>query len=165
MYHEQFPNSHLFVLSIFLKPGIIWVRICSVVFVRRFTQTIRKNCWCGSYSVHEQLLSTSYPRHPLLHEWQTDEPPMLLKAISQWPHTSTGWEMKNPVLLTRPVYEQHTSIHLAEKLQEAVAKFKLKKPRTIAVTTDSTGNIVDAVSESTNRMICPQIGWFALTFN
>ncbi|KAK1904112.1 Zinc finger BED domain containing protein 1 [Dissostichus eleginoides] len=70
--------------------------------------------------------------------------------------------MKNPVLLTRPVYEQHTSTHLAEKLQEAVAEYKLEKPKTIAVTTDNARNIVNAVSEAG---LGPQIGCFAHTYN
>ncbi|KAI4824950.1 hypothetical protein KUCAC02_020661 [Chaenocephalus aceratus] len=75
---------------------------------------------------------------------------------------NSEWEMQNPVLLTRPVYEQHTSTHLAEKLQEAVAEYKLEKPKTIAVTTDNARNIVKAVSEAG---LGPQTGCFAHTLN
>jgi len=67
--------------------------------------------------------------------------------------------MKNPVLSTRPVYEQHTSTHLAEKLQEAVTEWKLEKPRTIAVTTDNARNIVNAVNEAG---LGPQIAYLPI---
>lgn len=48
------------------------------------------------------------------------------------------------MLQTRPVYEQQTHTHLAEKLQEAAAEWKLEKP--IAVTIDNARNIVNAVN-------------------
>ncbi|KAJ8353394.1 hypothetical protein SKAU_G00209610 [Synaphobranchus kaupii] len=76
---------------------------------------------------------------------------------------NSEWEMKNPVLQMHPVYEQHTSTHLAEELQEAVAEWKLERPRTtIAVTTDNARNIVNAVSEAG---LGPHIGCFAHTLN
>lgn len=57
--------------------------------------------------------------------------------------------MKSPVLQTRPVYEQHTSTHLAER--------KLKP---VAVTTDNARNIVNAVSDAG---LGPHIGCLNLT--
>ena len=72
------------------------------------------------------------------------------------------WEMKNPVWLTRPVYEQHTSTQLAEKLQEEATEWNLEKPRTIAVTTDNARNIVNAGNEAG---LGPQIACFAHTLN
>lgn len=66
--------------------------------------------------------------------------------------------MKSPLLQTRPVYEQDTSTHLAEKLQEAVAEWKLKP---VAVTTDNARNI-NAVRDIG---LGPHIGCFAHTLN
>ncbi len=63
--------------------------------------------------------------------------------------TNAEWEMPNPILQTCAVYEQHTSTHLAEKLQEAVAEWELERPRTTtSVTTDNARNMVNAFSEA-----------------
>ena len=49
----------------------------------------------------------------------------------------------------RHLYESHTSAHLAEKLQEVVAEWKLERPgTTISVTTDNAKNSVNAVSRA-----------------
>lgn len=76
---------------------------------------------------------------------------------------SSEWDMRSVVLQTRPLHEQHTSIHLAEKLKEVVSEWKLERPgMPIAVTTDNARNIVNAVGEAG---LGPQIGCFAHTLN
>ncbi|KAI4829903.1 hypothetical protein KUCAC02_001563 [Chaenocephalus aceratus] len=71
--------------------------------------------------------------------------------------------MQSHVLQTRPLYEQHTSTHLAEVLKEVVSEWKLERPgNTIPVTTDNARNIVNAISEAG---LGPQIGCFAHTIN
>lgn len=73
------------------------------------------------------------------------------------------WNIQSHVLQTRPIYEQHTSTHLAEELKEAVSEWKLERPgSTIPVTTDNARNIVNAISEAG---LGPQIGCFAHTLN
>ncbi|XP_073721603.1 E3 SUMO-protein ligase ZBED1-like [Misgurnus anguillicaudatus] len=73
------------------------------------------------------------------------------------------WEMKASVLQTRPLHEQHTTTHLAEKLQEVVAEWKLERPgTTISVTTDNAKNIVNAVREAG---LGPHVACFAHTLN
>ncbi|XP_039608816.1 E3 SUMO-protein ligase ZBED1-like [Polypterus senegalus] len=78
-------------------------------------------------------------------------------------YISPQWEMRNHVLQTRHVYEQHTSTNLAEHLKEAVNEWKLERPgTTIPVTTDNAKNIVSAVKAAG---LGPQIGCFAHTIN
>ena len=73
------------------------------------------------------------------------------------------WEIKNPVLQTRPIYEAHTSEHLAEVLREVVVEWKLDgQNATIPVTTDNAKNIVNA---SHAAGLSPHIGCFAHTVN
>ncbi|XP_051574115.1 E3 SUMO-protein ligase ZBED1 isoform X1 [Myxocyprinus asiaticus] len=77
-------------------------------------------------------------------------------------YISPDWEMKSPVLQTRPVYE-HKSTNYAEKLKEVVADWSLERPRcTIPVTSDNAKNIVSAVLEAG---LGPQIDCFAHTIN
>lgn len=85
--------------------------------------------------------------------------PATESSLTVTAHFNSKWEMKSPVLQTRPVYEQHTSTHPAENLQEAVAEWKLKP---VAVTTDNERNIVNAVSDAG---LGPHIGCFAHTLN
>ncbi|CAL8258917.1 unnamed protein product, partial [Arctogadus glacialis] len=40
------------------------------------------------------------------------------------------WEMRSPVLQTRPLYESHTGSHLAQVLTQAVEEWKIKRPTT-----------------------------------
>ncbi|XP_040188247.1 E3 SUMO-protein ligase ZBED1-like [Rana temporaria] len=76
---------------------------------------------------------------------------------------TADWEMRSPVLQTRPLYESHTSAHLAQVLTEAVDEWKLKRPSTnIPVTTDNAKNQVNAVIEAG---LGPQIGCFAHVVN
>lgn len=76
---------------------------------------------------------------------------------------STEWGMRTVVLQTRPLHEQHTSTHLAEKLTEVVSEWNLKKNgMPLAVTTDNARNIVNAVGEAG---LGPHIGCFAHTLN
>ncbi|XP_077094330.1 E3 SUMO-protein ligase ZBED1-like [Siphateles boraxobius] len=75
----------------------------------------------------------------------------------------SDWKMKASVLQTRPLYEQHTSTLLAEKLQEVVAEWKLERPgKTISVTTDNAKNIVNAVREAG---LGPHVACFAHFLN
>ena len=77
--------------------------------------------------------------------------------------TNDDWEIKNPVLQTRPIYEAHTSEHLAEVLREVVVEWKLDgQNATIPVTTDNAKNIVNA---SHAAGLSPHIGCFAHTVN
>ncbi|KAJ8356661.1 hypothetical protein SKAU_G00194550 [Synaphobranchus kaupii] len=72
--------------------------------------------------------------------------------------------MKSAVLQTRPLYESHTSAHLAEELTNAVTEWKLERPNmTIPVTTDNASNIVNAIHEADG--LGPQIGCFAHVVN
>lgn len=67
------------------------------------------------------------------------------------------------ILQTRPLHDQHTSSHLAEKLNEAVSERNLERPgMTIAVTTDNARNIVNAISAAG---LGPHIACFAHTLN
>ena len=38
------------------------------------------------------------------------------------------WEMRSPVLQTRPLYESHTGTNLAQVLTDAVAEWKIERP-------------------------------------
>lgn len=79
-------------------------------------------------------------------------------------HYMSDWEMKSAVLQTRPLYESHTSAHLAEELENAVTEWKLERPNvTIPVTTDNASNIVNAINEADG--LGPQIGCFAHVVN
>lgn len=79
-------------------------------------------------------------------------------------YMSPDWEMKSAVLQTRPLYESHTSAHLAEELTNAVTEWKLERPNiTIPVTTDNAANIVNAIHEAGG--LGPQIGCFAHVVN
>ncbi|CAM4502813.1 unnamed protein product [Leuciscus chuanchicus] len=79
-------------------------------------------------------------------------------------HYMLDWQMKSAVLQTRPLYESHTSAHLAEELKNAVTEWKLERPNTtIPVATDNAANIVNAVNETVE--LGPQIGCFAHTVN
>ncbi|KAF0022157.1 hypothetical protein F2P81_025589 [Scophthalmus maximus] len=51
---------------------------------------------------------------------------------------TADWEMRSPVLQTRPLYESPTGTHLAQVLTQAVEEWKIKRPSTnIPVTTDN----------------------------
>lgn len=78
-------------------------------------------------------------------------------------YINDDWEIENPVLQTRPIYDAHTSENLAEVLREAVVEWKLDRPNvTIPVTTDNAKNIVNATKEAG---LSPHIGCFAHTVN
>ncbi|GAA6065516.1 E3 SUMO-protein ligase ZBED1-like [Tachysurus ichikawai] len=75
-------------------------------------------------------------------------------------HYMSDWEMKSAVLQTRPLYESHTSAHLAEELTNPVNTWKLRRPNMLLpVTTDNAPNIVNAVNEADG--LGPQISCFA----
>ena len=72
--------------------------------------------------------------------------------------------MKSFVLQTRPMYESHTSEHLAEELLHAVTEWKLERASiTIPVITDNAANIVNAIHDS--DVFGPHIGCFAHSLN
>ncbi|XP_059902138.1 E3 SUMO-protein ligase ZBED1-like [Gadus macrocephalus] len=76
---------------------------------------------------------------------------------------TADWEMRSPVLQTRPLYENHTGSHLAQVLTQAVEEWKIKRPTTnIPVTTDNAKNLINAVNEAG---LGPQIGCFAHVVN
>ncbi|XP_059916026.1 E3 SUMO-protein ligase ZBED1-like [Gadus macrocephalus] len=76
---------------------------------------------------------------------------------------TADWEMRSPVLQTRPLYESHTGSHLAQVLTQAVEAWKIKSPTTnIPVTTDNAKNQINAVNEAG---LGPQIGCFAHVVN
>ncbi|KAK0141840.1 Zinc finger BED domain-containing protein 1 [Merluccius polli] len=78
-------------------------------------------------------------------------------------YITAEWEMKSPVLQTRPIYESHTGTNLAQVLTGAVAEWKLERPKNnIPVTTDNAKNQVNAVKEAG---LGPQIGCFAHVIN
>ncbi|KAK0145655.1 Zinc finger BED domain-containing protein 1 [Merluccius polli] len=78
-------------------------------------------------------------------------------------YITAEWEMKSPVLQTRPLYESHTGTNLAQVLTGAVAEWKLERPKNnIPVTTDNAKNQVNAVKEAG---LGPQIGCFAHVIN
>lgn len=79
-------------------------------------------------------------------------------------HYTLDWQMKSAVLQTRPLYESHTSAHLAEELRNVMTDWKLERPNmTIPVATDNAPNIVNAVNETDG--LGPQISCFAHTVN
>ncbi len=78
-------------------------------------------------------------------------------------YITDNWVIKNPVLQTRAVYESHTSDHLSEILQGAVAEWKIDRENaTIPVITDNAKNIVNAVEAAG---FSPNIRCFAHTVN
>ena len=58
------------------------------------------------------------------------------------------WELKSPVLQTRPLHSSHTSSNLAEVLVDAVHEWNLGRPDDITISTDNAANIVKAVGEA-----------------
>lgn len=79
-------------------------------------------------------------------------------------HFVADWEIKCYVLQTRPVYESHTSTHLAHELMQAVTEWKLERANvTIPVTTDNAPNIVNAIRDT--RVFGPHVACFAHTLN
>ncbi len=78
-------------------------------------------------------------------------------------YVTDNWVIKNPALQTRAVYESHTSDHLSEILQGAVAEWKIDRENyTIPVTKDNAKNIVNAVEAA---VFSPNIRCFAHTVN
>ena len=78
-------------------------------------------------------------------------------------YITAEWEIKSPVLQTRPLYESHTGTNLAQVLTGAVAEWKIERPKNnIPVTTDNAKNQVNAVKEAG---LGPQIGCFAHVIN
>ncbi|KAM3874432.1 E3 SUMO-protein ligase ZBED1-like [Diretmus argenteus] len=78
-------------------------------------------------------------------------------------YITAEWEMRSPVLQTRPLYESHTGTNLAQVLTGAVAEWELMRPNSnIPVTTDNAKNQVNAVIEAG---LGPQIGCFAHVIN
>lgn len=76
-----------------------------------------------------------------------DVSPVLPKALTVAAHFINSENEKSSS--TNASRATHYSTHLAEELQEAVAEWKLERPRTtIAVTTDKARNIVNAVNEA-----------------
>ncbi len=79
-------------------------------------------------------------------------------------HCVSDWEMRSVVLQTRPLYESHTSTHLAEELTNAVTVWNLKRPNvTLPVTTDNAANILSVIHEADGPR--PQTGCFAHVAN
>lgn len=73
------------------------------------------------------------------------------------------WQIANPVLQTRIVYESHTAEHLAEILEAAVAEWKISKSNApVPVTTDNAKNIANAVELAG---FSPHVRCFAHTVN
>ncbi|KAL3973548.1 chromosome alignment-maintaining phosphoprotein 1 [Sarotherodon galilaeus] len=71
-------------------------------------------------------------------------------------YITAEWEIRSPVLQTRPLYESHTGTNLAHLLTEAVAEWRIERPNTnIPVTTDNAKNQINAVNEAG---LGPQIG-------
>ncbi|KAM3858869.1 E3 SUMO-protein ligase ZBED1-like [Diretmus argenteus] len=78
-------------------------------------------------------------------------------------YITAEWEMRSPVLQTRPLYESHTGTNLTQVLTGAVAEWELMRPNSnIPVTTDNAKNQVNAVIEAG---LGPQIGCFAHVIN
>ena len=78
-------------------------------------------------------------------------------------YITAEWEIKSPVLQTRPLYESHTGTNLAQVPAEAVAEWKIERPKNnIPVTTDNAKNQVSAVKEAG---LGQQIGCFAHVIN
>lgn len=75
----------------------------------------------------------------------------------------SNWEMVHFVLQTRPHFESHTGVNIAEVLQAAVTDWGLMKPnRGIAIVTDNARNMDVAVREAGFE---PHIKCFAHTVN
>ncbi|XP_022043243.2 E3 SUMO-protein ligase ZBED1-like [Acanthochromis polyacanthus] len=73
------------------------------------------------------------------------------------------WKMASFVLQTRPLFETHTGTNIAQVLREAVAEWKLDRPKhSIAVVTDNARNMDVAVREAG---LGPHIKCFAHTLN
>ncbi|XP_039456235.1 E3 SUMO-protein ligase ZBED1-like [Oreochromis aureus] len=78
-------------------------------------------------------------------------------------YITAEWEIRSPVLQTRPLYESHTGTNLAHLLMAAVAEWRIERPNTnIPVTTDNAKNQINAVNEAG---LGPQIGCFAHAIN
>ena len=79
-------------------------------------------------------------------------------------HFVSDWELKGYVLQTRPIYESHTSEHLARELMQAVKEWNLgRENASIPVTTDNAPNIVNAIRDT--DAFGPHIGCFAHILN
>ncbi|XP_057181407.1 E3 SUMO-protein ligase ZBED1-like [Triplophysa rosa] len=79
-------------------------------------------------------------------------------------HYISDWQLESAVLQTCPLFENHTSSHLADALMSAVTDWKLERPNiTIPVTTDNARNMVNAIKEAAG--LGPQIGCFAHILN
>ncbi len=73
-------------------------------------------------------------------------------------------QTQSVVLQTRPLYESHTSTHLAEELTNAVTEWNLKRPNvTLPVTTDNAANILSVIHEADGPR--PQTSCFAHVAN
>ncbi|KAJ8353682.1 hypothetical protein SKAU_G00212490 [Synaphobranchus kaupii] len=73
------------------------------------------------------------------------------------------WEMLSFVLQTRPLYEAHTGVHIAEILRSAVAEWELERAACgIGVVTDNARNMDVAVREAG---LAPHVKCFAHTLN
>lgn len=78
-------------------------------------------------------------------------------------YITADWQIANPVLQTRAVYESHTSDHLSEILKEAVIDWKISRTNVpVPVITDNTRNIANAVEAAG---FSPHIQCFAHTVN
>ncbi|XP_053177226.1 E3 SUMO-protein ligase ZBED1-like [Scomber japonicus] len=79
-------------------------------------------------------------------------------------HYIVDWKIKAFVLQTHPLYESHTSEHLADELLHAVTEWKLERASIpIPVTTDNAQNIVNAIRNTAS--FGPHVGCFAHSLN
>lgn len=62
---------------------------------------------------------------------------------------NNDWEMENVVLQTRPLFESHTGLHIAEVLRAALTEWELQRENHgIAIVTDNAHNMDVAVREA-----------------
>ncbi|XP_034034592.1 zinc finger BED domain-containing protein 1-like [Thalassophryne amazonica] len=129
---------------------------------------------CTHFS--EKIVPSLYEQEKLRIVTELSQAPSVALTTDRWTSRGTesyitvtahyiteNWEMRSPVLQTRPLYESHTSSNLAQVLTEAVAEWKIERPNTnIPVTTNNAKNQINAVNEAGLGL---QIGCFAHVIN
>lgn len=90
--------------------------------------------------VEEELRSTEAPSQSPRDGWTSPATDSYLTITAHY--ITDHWQIANPFLQTRPVFESHTSEHLSEILTQAMSDWKITRSDVpIPVTTDNARNV------------------------